>query len=135
MRLVALVLFAFGIVAGIATPLRAQKPALAMLDELEKGRWELRVRGEESGVQRMCLGDARRLIQLKHSSIPNCERLVVLDSSDAVTIQYTCRGNGYGRTSIRRETARLVQIESQGIADGLPFSFHAEARRVGACSE
>ena len=27
-----------------------------------------------------------------------------------VTVQYTCRGRGYGRTHIRRETNRLVQI-------------------------
>ena len=42
-------------------------------------------------------------------------------------------GNGYGRTNLRREISRLVQIESQGIVDGLPFQFAAEARRVGAC--
>ena len=49
-------------------------------------------------------------------------------------VQYTCRGKGYGRTQIRRESNRLVQIDSQGIADGLPFSFSAEARRVGDCA-
>ena len=123
----------FALAAG-GVPLLAQKPALSMLDELDKGRWELRIRGEAGAPQRLCLGDARRFIQLKHAAIPNCERLIVLDSDDAVTIQYTCRGSGYGRTSIRRETARLVQIESQGIADGLPFAFSGEARRVSACS-
>jgi hypothetical protein len=51
-----------------------------------------------------------------------------------VVVQYTCRGKGYGRTHIRRETGRLVQIDSQGIAGGLPFEFSAEARRVGDCS-
>ena len=48
-------------------------------------------------------------------------------------MQYTCRGRGYGRTHIRRETGRLVQIESQGIVDGLPFDFVAEGRRIGEC--
>ena len=43
------------------------------------------------------------------------------------------RGRGYGRTSIRLETDRLVQIRTQGIADGLPFEYSAEARRVGDC--
>jgi hypothetical protein len=49
-------------------------------------------------------------------------------------VQYTCRGRGYGRTHIRRETSRLVQIDTQGIADGRPFAFAAEARRVGDCT-
>jgi hypothetical protein len=62
-----------------------------------------------------------------------CSRYVVEDGADKVTVQYTCRGNGYGRTSIRRETAGLLQIESQGVAGGLPFQFKAEARRIGAC--
>mgnify|MGYP006175199349 CR=1 FL=1 len=35
---------------------------------------------------------------------------------------------------LRRETSRLVQIQSQGIRNGLPFEFSAEARRVGDCS-
>jgi len=64
----------------------------------------------------------------------SCDRLVVEDGPSEVTVQYTCRGQGYGRTSIRRETSRLVQIQSQGIRNGLPFEFSAEARRVGDCS-
>ena len=59
---------------------------------------------------------------------------MVQDNNSEVIVQYTCRGKGYGRTHIRRETSRLVQIDSQGIAGGLPFEFSAEARRVGDCS-
>lgn len=121
-----------GLAAALAVPAVGQKPALAMLDQLDKGRWELRIR-DDGSVQRLCLPDTRRLIQLRHPSA-TCERLVVNDDSSQVTVQYTCRGQGYGRTHIRRETNRLVQIDSQGIADGLPFSFVAEARRVGDCT-
>jgi hypothetical protein len=32
------------------------------------------------------------------------------------------------------ENARLAQIETQGIAQGLPFDYSAEARRVGSCT-
>ncbi len=81
----------------------------------------------------ICLQDGRRLIQLRHPSSA-CERLIVADSPGEVTVQYTCRGRGYGRTHIRLETGRLVQIESQGILDGLPFDFVAEARRIGECA-
>lgn len=123
----------FGGLAALAAPAIGQKPALAMLEQLDKGRWELRIRGEGGSVQRLCLPDMRRLIQLRHPAA-TCERLVVDDDATQVTVQYTCRGQGYGRTHIRRETNRLVQIDSQGIADGLPFSFAAEARRVGDCA-
>lgn len=103
-----------------------------MLDSLEPGRWELRLRGEEGGVEQVCLGNPKRLIQLRHPALP-CEQLVVTDEPGEVTVQYTCRGRGYGRTRIRRESARLIQIDSQGIANGLPFAFAAEGRRVGTC--
>ena len=62
-----------------------------------------------------------------------CSRVVVQDGADEVVVQYTCRGNGYGRTSIRREGNSLVQIRSQGIQGGTPFSFSAEARHSGSC--
>ena len=118
---------------AFALPAFGQRPALAMLDQLEAGRWELRVRDPGGQVERICFRDARRLIQLRHPA-DNCERLIIDDSASNITVQYTCRGRGYGRTHIRRETGRLVQIESQGIANGLPFSFSAEARRVGDCA-
>ena len=117
---------------GIAVPASGQKQPLAMLDQLERGRWELRMRDASGSIQSLCLGDGRRLIQLRHP-LNSCERYIVDDSADDVTVQYTCRGRGYGRTHIRRETGRLVQIETQGIADGLPFNFVAEGRRVGDC--
>jgi len=129
----ALALALCAVAAAIAGPAQGQRPALAMLDALEHGRWELRLRGDSTGVEQICLGDARRLIQLRHPALA-CEQLVVEDTPGAVTVQYTCRGRGYGRTHIRRESSRLVQIDSQGIANGLPFSFAAEGRRVGDCT-
>jgi hypothetical protein len=123
---------AIAMLAVSAAPVLAQRPALAMLGTLEPGRWELRVRDSDGAVQSVCLPDAQRLIQLRHPGVA-CERLTVEDAASAVTVQYTCRGHGYGRTQIRRETSRLVQIQTQGIADGRPFSFAAEARKVGEC--
>jgi hypothetical protein len=123
----ALVLGAFA--AGGA--LAAQDAALAMLSGLERGQWT--VTSRDGGPSRtLCLGDPAQLLQLRHAGSA-CSRYVVEDAADKVTVQYTCRGNGYGRTSIRRETSALVQIESQGIAGDLPFQFKAEARRTGAC--
>lgn len=116
---------------GAGTALTAQADSLGMLTTLQRGQWTVTMR--DGGVPRaICLGDAAQLVQMQHARSA-CSRFVVEDAADKVTVQYTCRGNGYGRTSIRKETNSLVQIESQGIADGLPFQFRAEARRTGAC--
>ena len=117
--------------AVVAAPVLAQA-SLAMLDSLDKGGWELRYR-DGSTARKVCLRSGREFIQLRHRG-SGCNRFVVEDGAREVTIQYTCRGNGYGRTSIRKETGSLVQIDSQGIADGKPFEFSAEARRTGSCN-
>lgn len=109
----------------------AAQGSLAMLSKLEKGSWELRSR-DGTAPRRICVRSGGELIQLRHSG--SCNRFVVEDGANLVTVQYTCRGNGYGRTSVRRESSTLVQIESQGIQGGEPFSFTAEARRTGPCT-
>lgn len=122
-----LVLGALGVGGAVA----AQADALAMLAKLQRGQWS--VVSRDGGPSRtICLGDTAQLIQLRHAG-SSCSRYVVEDAADKVTVQYTCKGNGYGRTSIRKETNALIQIESQGIQGGLPFQFKAEARRTGAC--
>lgn len=116
---------------GLLDPATAQAPSLAMLSALDDGQWE--VRSRDSGeVRRVCVRSGLELIQLQHGDAA-CSRFVVEDGAQSVTVQYTCRGNGFGRTNVRRESASLVQIDSQGIAGGLPFNFSAEARKVGAC--
>ena len=115
----------------MAAPGEAQAPSLAMLDKLQTGQWEIRYRGDEP-AQRLCARSGKDLIQLRHRQ-PGCNRFIVEDGASEVTVQYTCKGNGYGRTSIRRESSALVQIETQGIEGGLPFSLTGEGRRVGPC--
>lgn len=124
-----------GLLAGaalwFAAPGVAQGNGLAMLSTLTKGEWTIKQRG---GVpdRKICVRTGAELIQLKHREA-GCNQFVVEDGAARVTVQYTCSGNGYGRTSIRRETGSLVQLESQGIHDGTPFQFVAEARRTGTC--
>lgn len=117
--------------AALAVPTVAQAPSLAMLDSLQPGAWEIRYR-DGSPALSLCLRNGRELIQLRHRQL-SCNRFVVEDDKAQVTVQYTCKGNGYGRTSIRREAGSLVQLESQGIEDGAPFAFAAEGRRTGTC--
>ncbi|WP_235506723.1 hypothetical protein [Altererythrobacter sp. Root672] len=114
-----------------ALPLMAAAADLDMLGSLTKGVWNMRIR-DDGTEQRICVRTGREFIQLRHRQ-PGCSQVVVRDNPNEVVIQYTCRGNGYGRTSIRREGNGLVQIESQGIADGTPFSISGEARHTGKC--
>lgn len=117
--------------ATLIVPAAAQAPGLAMLGELERGSWAVRDRA--GGAPRnICLGDARQLLQLRHPR-SDCSRIVISDSAGEVTVHYTCPGAGHGRTTIRRETNRLVQIDTQGILNGAPFSDAYEARRIGPC--
>ena len=124
-----------GLVAGamlwIAVPTMAQGNGLAMLGTLTKGEWTIKQRGRVP-ARKVCVRSGGELIQLMHRE-SGCSQFVVEDAAARVTVQYTCPGNGYGRTSVRRETGSLVQLESQGIHDGMPFQFLAEARRTGSC--
>lgn len=120
--------------ASVALPLSAlgARASLAMLDQLDGGTWELRQPGAGGPMRSICLDSGRELIQLRHPDLA-CNSVIVEDKPNEVTVQYTCHGQGYGRTRVRRETNSLVQIDSQGIVDGRPFAFAAEGRRVGTC--
>jgi len=115
----------------LSVPVLAQGQGLAMLGTLSKGEWTIKQRGVGTD-RKICVKSGTELIQLLHRE-GGCSRFVVEDGAARVTVQYTCPGNGYGRTSIRRETATLVQIESQGIQNGMPFELVAEGRRTGPC--
>jgi len=109
----------------------AQGQGLAMLGRLTKGQWTVKHR-DGSPDRKICVRSGQELIQLRHPE-SGCSQFVIEDGEAKVTVQYTCPNNGFGRTSVRRETAGLVQLESQGIGDGLPFQFTAEARHTGRC--
>ncbi len=109
----------------------AQAP-LAALRGVELGQWELRERASDDEPRRICLSHASQLLQLRHFN-QSCKRFVVSDSARAATVTYDCAGGGSGRSDVRVETPRLVQIRSQGIAGGAPFSYDVEGRHVGAC--
>lgn len=110
----------------------AQAPDITALTALEKGEWELRERGASTPVVRLCIGDPGLLLQVRHAR-NSCTRFVVKNSPERVTVTYNCPGAGKGRTDMRVETSRLVQIHSQGVADGAPFAFAMEGRRTGTC--
>lgn len=110
----------------------AQAPSFAMLSGLEKGQWSLTERGKSDSAKSVCLGDATQLLQLEHKGA-QCSRYPIRDTAGEVTVHYTCGRQGFGRTTIRMETPRLVQINTQGTNNGSPFSYDYEARKTGSC--
>lgn len=118
--------------AGALAPIAVQAVSVPLLNGLKKGQWVLKFR-DGSPSRKICVRSGQELIQIEHRQ-SGCSSYVVEDGAHSVTVQYTCRGNGYGRTSVRKETGGLAQVRSQGIAGGVPFQLSAEARYVGACS-
>ncbi|MEL7445927.1 MAG: hypothetical protein AAGK02_08950 [Pseudomonadota bacterium] len=116
---------------ALGLPVAAQSDRLAMLAGLTKGEWTIKFR-DGTPSRKICLKSGAELIQLQHSQA-NCEQIVLEDGAAEVRVHYTCRGNGYGDTVIRRETGTLVQVNSNGYANGLAFQVTAEARRSGSC--
>lgn len=130
-RLTALVGAAASAGLLLSAPVLAQGEELAMLGTLTKGEWTIKQRG--GGADRkICVRSGSELIQIVHRE-GGCSQYVVEDGASRVTVQYTCPGNGYARTSVRKETGTLVQLESQGIHNGMPFEITAEGRRTGTC--
>lgn len=119
-------------VAGMA----AQAEAPELLQTLERGLWQLRAVGggaSSAAASQLCVGDPRMLAQIQHLNNAQCSHYVVRSSPTSVTISYSCKGAGQGLTTIRKESPRLIQIQSQGIRNGEPFSFSVEGRRSAAC--
>ena len=115
--------------AGLAIAAAPAQPKLLAM--LRPGAWDLRAR-DNAAVKRSCLSDGAAFIQLRHRA-RSCDWLVLDQTPNLLVVQYTCKGHGFGRTQLRRETSQLVQIETQGVADGLPFEESIEGRWVGEC--
>ena len=112
-----------------AWPAATQQPG--PLAQVERGQWQLRAPGGEA-LGTVCLGDPLLLAQPQHGPQP-CTREILSTDTHSVTVNYTCPGMGRGRTQLRVETPRLVQIDSQGLHYGAPFALRAQARRTGPC--
>jgi hypothetical protein len=105
---------------------------LSLLNTLERGQWSLRAAGAEAPLTKICLGNPEVLTQIQHAGVA-CERYVVRSTVNSVTVSYTCKGQGQGLTTIRKESSRIIHIQSQGIRNNAPFSFSVEGRRTGPC--
>jgi len=110
----------------------APGPGLSLLDSLERGSWQLRTTSGVSPVGKICLGNPQWLVQLQHVGA-GCEQYVVRSTANSVTVSYNCEARGLGLTTIRKESNRIIHIQSQGIHNNAPFSFAVEGRKTGPC--
>lgn len=124
------------LMAAVAVPslsAPAAAPTLAALGLVEPGQWQLRSRTDPGENRSLCLGDTHALLQIRHRNA-TCSRFVIANDPKAATVHYTCPGAGHGRTTVRVETPRLIQIDSQGVAANEPFAVTLEGRRMGVCT-
>lgn len=124
----------FGLLVGLmalAVPAPAMAPGFVLLDRIQKGSWELKsVDGDTP--RRLCVRSGEEMLALRHNR-RSCSRYVVKNVAGELTTHKTCGTAGHVRTTLRYETPRLVQIYTQGIDDGSPFSDSFEARHRGSC--
>jgi hypothetical protein len=118
-----------GVLLLTSWPAATQQPG--PLAQVERGLWQLRGAGGEVAGS-VCLGDPLLLARPEHGPQP-CTSEILGSDLHSVTIGYVCPGMGRGRTLLRVETPRLVQIDSQGLHNGVPFGLRAQARRIGTC--
>lgn len=118
---------------ALAAPASGPMPASPRaLGTLQPGLWEMKSVGSDQAAKRLCISDLRQLLQPVDIQ-PICRQFIAEDGADRVTASFDCAGLGQGRTALRVETPRLIQIESQGIAGGRPYAARIEGRRIGAC--
>jgi hypothetical protein len=82
---------------------------------------------------RVCLPDSALLMQWEHRT-KACRRTVVTSGMERAEVQYSCAGGGFGTSRVQVLTPRSIKINTQGIADGLPFAYVIHARRIGDCA-
>ena len=120
----------FALVAAAPTVTRPGLPKSPVLDAIEPGKWELR--GAGTNPVTLCIGDMQALLQVRHNGLA-CSWYVVANEARLFTVSYRCPRAGYGLTTVKLETPRLVQVETQGIANNQPFALTLEGRKIGEC--
>ena len=103
----------------------------SVLSQIRGGLWE--ISGSRGApATRLCIAHPPILAQVEHRNA-RCTRTILRNDSATAIIEYRCAGGGFGHSRITMITPRSVRIETQGISDGAPFGYVAQARRVGNC--
>lgn len=104
----------------------------SLLAKVRPGLWEVGGGRDWRAPQRLCLSDTMVIAQLQHRRA-RCERTVVRNAPGIAEVHYSCAPSEFGQSKISLVTPRSLRIETQGIADGAPFHYVVQARRVGEC--
>ena len=119
-------------VAGAALLLAlsaASRPASLM--RVEGGLYEIDRIGK-GDRPRLCIADPMIFASYEHRARA-CTRVIISDGPNGAVIHYTCTGGGFGQSTVKALTPRSLRVDTQGIADGAPFQYVFQARRVGDC--
>jgi hypothetical protein len=119
--------------AGIGAVLAltaAQRPLV--FAQTAPGVWEVSGVPGAASPLRQCFADVTVLAQFEHRE-RLCPHRILNDQADSAVIDYSCGRLGFGHSKIDAITPRSLRIETQGVADNLPFSYVLQARRVGDC--
>ena len=120
----ALVTLSAAALAAASVP-RALSPASG-------GLWEVSRSATGHNPTRICVATPDLLAQFEHRQL-RCTRTVVSDSGAETLISYNCPAGGFGQSKMTLITPRTLRIDTQGIADNLPFHYQLHARRIGNC--
>ena len=122
-----------GVLVAAAAAEAQQRKRLAVFAQLQPGLWELRELANPAARRRsLCLADPQVLMRVEHRGLP-CTSVVLEDGRESATAHYTCPAGGYGRTTVRFISSRLVTLDTQGIRGNRPFAYRADARRLRGC--
>jgi hypothetical protein len=115
--------------AATAPAAAEQGPGLA---GTQPGLWEISGAPGSKAPVRQCIGDVAALARFEHRG-KTCSAKVLQSEGSATSIEYSCGAAGFGHSDVEVITPRSLRISTQGIADGLPFNYVLQARRVGEC--
>ena len=89
----------------------------------------------QPGGAAQCLTSPDFIIHAGHdaASAGSCEHTIIENTPERAIVTYVCKGQGYGRTDVRRDANGVFVVEAQGIAGKDPYDMRGEFKRVGDC--
>ena len=125
-------LLAIGVVGGVSGG-AAYAQGASFLDTLTDGAWSLKPVGRAGAeVRSICLrANPAPLAQIEHRGM-TCDTTAQTIGPREVAYTYDCGGGNNGYTRVKAETGKLVQIDTQGFKNNMPFHARYEGRWTGA---
>lgn len=135
-----LVLAILPVAALALTAAATDAPALQVLGDFSAGQWQVSPADADSRMRRpkgdnQCLADVMPIVHAGHESAAAgaCTHTVVQDAADRGIVTYVCKGQGYGRTDIRKLPDGGYIVDAQGIAGSDPYEMKGVFKRTGDC--